>query len=111
MECSEYECSLSSRQRTRFLDEDTRVWRIDDAALREIDNDLQTVVNCTRERDTLFFDVTRTVRPSSRVTIPWSLMVGTYTEDVSAVDGALAETEKKTVFTCPRENEGVFLAR
>ena len=87
------------------------MWRIDDAALREIDNDLQTVVNCTQERDTLFFDVTRTVRSSSRVTIPWSLIVGTYTEDAVLVDGAIVETEKKTVFTCPRENEGMFLVR
>lgn len=105
------ECPLSSRQVNRYLDADKRVWTIDDDALNDIDNDLQSVVNCTNEDDIVLFNVNQTIRPSHRVIIPWNLTLSTLSERMELKDGTFPKIESKTNFTCPDNDEGVFFAR
>ena len=95
----------------RYLDAETRTWRVDDDVLEAIDSDLQVIVNCTAEGDTLLFDVSGAVRPSARVIIPWSLTISSATEETQRGDGLYPQSRTKIPFTCPRKGEGVFLVR
>ena len=94
-----------------YLDAARRTWRIDDGVLDAIENDLQVIVNCTTEGDTLFFDVSGVVRPVSRVIIPWNLTISAKTEDTQRTDGLYPPSRTRTHFTCPGEGEGIFLVR
>ena len=57
----------------QYLDAATRTWRVDGNVLEAIDSDLQVIVNCTAEGDTLLFDVSEVIRPRARVAVPWNL--------------------------------------
>lgn len=72
---------------------------------------MQSVVNCTEEDDVVLFDVDRTIRPSSRVTIPWNLTLSANTRNAVLQDGIFTRTRRKATFTCPRGNEGIFYIR
>ena len=108
---AEVECALTGAEQDAYLDEATRTWIIDGDALNEVDNDLQTIVNCTREGDTVLFNTTENIRPSSSIIIPWSLAFGTYSEETGLAGNVSLETRRKTVLRCPQRNEGVFLIR
>ena len=95
----------------RYLDTSTRTWRIDDAVLEAIDNDLQVIVNCTTEGDTLVFDVTAAIQPAARVIIPWNVTISAATGRTRSVDGLYPRAPLKASITCPVEGEGVFLVR
>ena len=106
-----YTCHLRARQIQAFLDPAERIWRVDEAVLDAIDSDLQSLVNCTREGDTLLFDVRGTIKPTTRVTIPWSLTMSAVTDSTRLVDGIYPRAPKKTSFTCPDIQQGVFLVK
>ena len=106
-----FECSLRNRQINRYLEEGNRTWRIDDSALDELENDLQSIVNCTQEGDVVLFDVSGRIRLASRVTIPWSLTLGANTNSTDAAEVVTAKGPRKATFRCPRRNEGVFFVR
>ena len=106
-----FECSLRNRQINRYLEEDTRTWLIDDSSLDELENDLQSIVNCTQEGDVVLFDVSGRIRLASRVTIPWSLTLGANTNSTDAVDDVVAKARRKAILRCPGRNEGVFFVR
>ena len=96
---------------TEYLDTATRTWRIDGAALNAIDNDVQAIVNCTTEGDTLLFDVGVVIRPRARITIPWNLTISAATGRTRRVNGLYPKAPQKATITCPTEGEGVFLVR
>ena len=112
---TEVECLLSGQQRRSYFDEDSRTWRITDHVLDEIKDDLQAIINCTRLDDVVQFDVSTHIRPAARVFIPWSLKLGTRGReaDVERLDSGPARTDapRRTVFSCPRKNEGLFIVR
>ena len=60
-----------------------------DAALRTLDGDLQMIIDCTREDDTVLFRVKRPVKLSRRVDIPWRLVLGAPVDRASDARGAL----------------------
>ena len=95
----------------RYLDAATRTWRIDDVVLEAIDSDLQVIVNCTAEGDTLVFDVSGVVRPAARVTIPWNVTISAATGRTRSVEGLYPRAARKASITCSVEGEGVFLVR
>lgn len=108
---SDFECSLRNRQINQYLDTDTRTWRINDQTLAELENHLQSIINCTQEGDTVLFDVSEVIIPAGRVTIPWRLTLSTAVSSTNLDDGIFPQTETRTAFRCPRENEGVFVIR
>ena len=111
---TEVECSLSGQQRGSYFDDDGNTWLVTDHVLDEIKDDLQAIINCTRADDVVLFDVSTRVRPASRVFIPWSLKLGTRggTADVEGnASVATNDVSRRTVFRCPRENEGLFVVR
>ena len=81
---------------------------MDDAVLRDIRNDLQFIVDCTRHGDKILFDTEDRIRLASRVTIPWSLTLSVVTKDLETEGGVLRQIRRKATFICPNENEGVF---
>ena len=101
------QCALSPAQISELLDEEQRTWRVSDAALRTLDGDLQMIIDCTREDDTVLFRVKRPIKLSRRVEIPWRLVLGAPVDQAS--DAASAATEL-TVFRC-RKDRGAFLLR
>ena len=108
---AEFECTLPNRVLGGLLDEATRTWLIDDDALDEVENDLQSIINCTREGDVVLFDVARSIRPVRRVTIPWNLTLSANTESADLGGGVFPRTRAKATFRCPSRNEGVFFVR
>lgn len=68
------------------MDSETRIWQLDDAALDAIhnDNDLQSILSCTKEGDVVLFNFTRTIRPIRRVVIPWNLTLSSKSENVDS---------------------------
>ena len=90
---------------------DGQTWLVDDGVLKEVDNDLQMLVNCTKRGDVLAFDVTGVVRPSSPVTIPWQLTLTTQVSGVDSKDAVSQSSTTKTRFTCPHKNTGLFLVQ
>ena len=106
-----YTCHLRGWQIQEYLEPVERIWRVDAAVLDAIDSDLQSLVNCTLEGDTLLFDVRGTIKPTTRVTIPWSLTMSAVTDSTRLVDGIYPRAPKKTSFTCPDFQQGVFLVK
>ena len=104
-------CSLTEEQTRRSLDEETRTWHIDETMLDELNDDLQTIVQCTEDGDVLQIRASRTVRPTARVVIPWSLTIGAEPEEVDLRDGVLPKEPKRIVLSCPDDNQGIFLVR
>ena len=103
-------CALTSQAKERYTTSDGRKWLVDDAVLKEVDNDLQMIMNCTQEGDVVSLDVTNVIKPSSLVTIPWRLTISSDSKDnCSSKDTATSKT--RTRFTCPRENTGIFLVQ
>ena len=95
----------------RYLDAAARTWRIDGDILEAIDNDLQVIVNCTAEGDTLVFDVSEVVRPATRVTIPWNVTISAATGRTRSVEGLYPRAPRKASITCPGDREGAFLVK
>ena len=109
--CSDVECSLTHAAIEQYTSADGRTWRVTDAFLEEIDSDLQRIVNCTEEGDVVSFDVTGVVQPSSRVTVPWRLTFATHVDAVDSNGVAIEPPKRKTRFTCPQENTGLFVVQ
>ena len=103
-----FECALSRDARDRYTSEDGKTWLVSSAVLKEIDNDLQKVVDCTKDGDIISFNVTDVVRPSSRVIIPRQLTLATQVDSTDSNDGFFSNSTTKTRFTCPHKNSGLF---
>ena len=106
---------LTPRQRSSYLDKDGKTWHITADVLDEIEGDIQAIINCTRSDDFVIFEISSSVHPVGRVFIPWSLKLGTR-GGAADIEGDGSESLKtgaarKTVFRCPRENEGLFVIK
>ena len=104
-------CSLSERTLKRHLNEATRTWLVSHSLLDDVENDIQVIINCTKAGDVLAFSPERSIRPSSCVVIPWPLTLSATVENAELEEGVFPTSVEKATFTCPRENEGVFLVR
>ena len=109
---ADFKCSLVSEDvKPLYLSEDSGIWLLDDDALETVANDLQSIVNCTDSGDVILFNTTKTIRPSSRVILPWNLTLSAYVENPRPVDAAFPLSATKARFTCPQENAGLFLLK
>ena len=105
----DYVCNLQEAEIDAFYERSARRWTLDNDGMTAIGNDLQTIVNCSRRGDLILLDVTQSIQMPARVIIPWNLTISAALEDASRQSGVLPETERKTVFACPIQNEGAFL--
>ena len=103
-------CRLSQEEISAMLDDQRRVWMVDEAVVRRLDNDVQLLIDCTQEGDSVFFPAGSHIRPSRRVEIPWRLTVGTFAGSTSATDETAFGRRERTVFSC-RRNRGLFYVR
>ena len=94
-----------------MLDLDTRIWSIDAEAVEELESDLQIVFNCTRTGDILLIDPSVSIRPADRIIIPRPVTISAIVDDTDLDDGVFPRAQRKLSFTCPRDNEGLFLVR
>ena len=110
--CCVVQCGIDEIAIGFYLDAASRTWRITDTVLDDIDNDLQRLVDCTEEGDTILFDVTgMIVALAKRVTIRWPLTITADIEDRELVDGIFPEAPSRATMVCPYENEGIFLVK
>ena len=90
---------------------ESRTWTIDTAFVDRVSNDVQTVVDCSNEGDTVLFNVTTTVTLPRRVTIPWNLTLSAMTSTLDVENGtSFPRTADRTILECPR-GSGSFLLR
>ena len=107
----EFNCSLASKFVTRYRQEDG-TWRLDDDGfLRDEPVNLQSIINCTTEGDVIVFDTTGHIKLTSRVIVPWNLVLSGGVERPERVDGVIRRSTRKARFTCPTEDSGIFLIR
>lgn len=69
-------------------------WTVTEDVLEAVDSDLQRIVNCTNDNDTLLFEVSSLIQPSSEILVEKRLTFK-------------GQTDSKVRFTCPA-GEGVF---
>ena len=103
-------CQLTRQEIAELLDEETRTWLVNSAALESISGDLGAVVNCTRENDVVLLDVEDEIRVPSRVTVPWNLTLSSYVTSTELVDATFPEAERKVGLRCPPK-DGIFHIR
>lgn len=91
-------CTLSTEEVETILDDASRTWTVTDDVLQ--DHDIQEIIMCTDEGDTISLQTTQTIQPRSQSVIPWDL----------TFDGLTDGANETAVMTCP-EREGLFLVR
>ena len=97
------ECYITEEE-FEELDVTRRVWNVTDALLEKYE--IQAIVNCTQEGDTLFLQTTKQIQPRSRIVIPWQLTIGHPSERQGDENmGGL-----KASLTCP-SHDGLFLIK
>ena len=99
-------CYLTENAIDKYLDADSRTWFVDEAFLGGVDHDLQSLIDCTKEGDTILFNVSCVIESRSRVTIPWKLTLSAHVEAPIRDGETVPRSETKTRFTCPQ-----FLSR
>ena len=105
------DCTLSDTDIRRILDEASRTWLVDEAALLSVSNDLQEIVNCSEEGDIIALEGRGRLQFASRVVLPWRLTVTGGESDAELDDGVLPEARRKQRLECPGDNQGIFLVR
>ena len=78
----------------------SRTWTVDDGVLEM--HDIQAIINCTKEGDTISLRTTTPVKPPERIVIPWKLTITGFVDD--SMSGETA------TMTCP-DGDGLFLLR
>ena len=108
--CAEFSCQLTEKEIDDIFDAESRRWTVDDQFLKEISHDLQKIVNCSREGDVVLLDVTTTVRPPRRITLPHDLTLRSSRTKTGREGSTSAKRQRKTRFECP-PGSGVLLLR
>ena len=93
-----------------MLNEETRTWLVDSAALEIVSGDLGAVVNCTRENDVVLLDVEGEIRVPARVVVRWNLTLSSYVTSTGLIDGTFPEAERRVRLRCPQK-DGIFHIR
>jgi len=83
----EFDCGLTTLERRRYFDESTEQWLVTNEVLRELNYDVQAIVNCTSENDVVAFRSTRVIRAATTITVPWNLTL---------------RADPSVTFTCPQ---------
>lgn len=99
--CVDVSCSLRDGEVRSLLNEVTRTWRVADAVLKE--HDLQDIIDCTIEGDTISLQTTQRIQPRKRLEISQNL----------TIDGAWSQRNNvpRASMTCPSKSEGLFLIK
>jgi len=106
----DFACSLSESQTDSWYNETTHRWLVDDDVLAELDNDVQAVINCTSENDTVMFRSESTLKPRNTITIPWNLTLSGYLQGNLMTRGRISKAGNKVRLTCAR-NGPLIVAR
>ena len=93
-----------------MLDEKTRTWSIDMAALRTVSDDLDAIIKCTQNGDVILLSAVDEIRLPKTVTIRWKLTLSAFIEESLVDDAILPEAKRKTTFVCPPRS-GAFQIR
>lgn len=98
------ECTLDGQTREKMFYEKDNAWIIDDESLLEVDSDIQLVVDCTRNGQSILFNVTSPIVPKKRIIVQTQITIGTYQPGKSGTD----DKPSRTSVQCPNENQGIL---
>lgn len=94
-------CDLSLEDVDRFYDAFSQQWLIDDDVLEEMDNDVQAVVECAHENDTLLFVTDQIIKPRRTLVLSQNLTLASRSESGFAENGVPVSVSEKVRLTCP----------
>eukprot|EP00210_Caulerpa_lentillifera_P000404 g394.t1 len=84
----QFGCGLDASEIQRYYDRLLQQWLINEDVLLEINNDIQSIINCTAENDVVVLQSRRRIIPATSITIPWNLTV---------------TTNSRVILTCPQK--------
>lgn len=70
-------CSLDSSVIESIYSQDTKMWILNDEALNEVGDDIQSVVECSNSGDTIVFQTKRKITPLRTIEITQPLYFNT----------------------------------
>jgi len=94
-------CDLSSAEIERFYDASSAQWRITDEVLEELSNDVQAIVECANDNDTLLFATNQTIKPTRTLIFSHNLTLASQFESGSTENGVPVPVSEKVRMTCP----------
>lgn len=90
--------------RSRIYDRSSRLWTVDDSILEELLNDVQLIINCTTEGDTVVFNTRDIIKPRSTLQLLWNLTLTVKLPDIRESNGT-SISDSMVWFTCPDSGE------
>eukprot|EP00210_Caulerpa_lentillifera_P004170 g3976.t1 len=105
----EVDCRLTRRELRRYAGNEEGQWVLNDSGFNALYGEIQLLINCTEDGDTIFFDVEDPVQPTSRIVIYWNLTLSAFVQRPRDKNGMFPRAGRKVIFVCPREDEGVFV--
>eukprot|EP00210_Caulerpa_lentillifera_P003967 g3786.t1 len=103
-------CRLSDDDVRQFYNQSSRQWLITDEVLEAVSNDVQSIIECAQENDTLLFSTNSIVTPARTLYLSKNLTLGSQYEPNLVDDESQISASEVTRFTCP-ETEQLITSR
>eukprot|EP00210_Caulerpa_lentillifera_P003966 g3785.t1 len=98
-------CRLSADNVSRIYFQSSRQWLVTDEVLDTVDNDVQLIIECANEDDSIFFRTSSVIRPTRTLNVTKNLTLGTQHEPDFTENGSQISTSEMTRFTCPESRQ------
>lgn len=108
------DCKLSSIEKNKYYDYINKKWILTDSIINSLNSDIQIIVDCTEENDTIIFNTNNIIKPKNTININWHLTITSLLISPSTSPPPVAATvrqqpppqsnNKKAIFTCHRDN-------
>lgn len=85
----------------RFYDASSQRWLLNDGVLEALDNDVQAVIECTNENDTILFVTDKTIKPARTLILSQNLTIASQSESSFARSGSQISAMESVRLTCP----------
>eukprot|EP00210_Caulerpa_lentillifera_P003962 g3781.t1 len=102
---NETPCRLNEDDVRQFYNQSSRQWLITDAVLDAVSNDVQSIIECAQENDTLLFTTTAVVTPARTLNLTKNLTLSSQDEPNLVDDEGQISTSEVARFTCPESGQ------
>eukprot|EP00210_Caulerpa_lentillifera_P003941 g3761.t1 len=100
--------SLDCDNLTRFYNEPSRLWVLNNETLEFVNNDVQRIVDCTNENDTLLFQTDSVIKPSRTLVLSQNLTLGSFSETEFLQNQNLIPSTERVRFTCSESGQFIL---
>eukprot|EP00210_Caulerpa_lentillifera_P003968 g3787.t1 len=102
---NETPCRLSEDDVRQFYNQSSRQWLITDEVLEAVSNDVQSIIECAQENDTLLFTTNAVVTPTRTLNLTKNLTLGSQGEPNLVDNESQISISEVTRFTCPESGQ------